>query len=474
MAAARYWRLTGLASYAGGDVELAGLHWYSQGARVDATAVITSSAAPMAGALTSLQDTDAATVCRFARADTALPGFYLAWDFGSTVEITQLWVYGSIYSAFPGLFALQRSSDGVAWTYVLVDASIWQGAGQPFIAGVDTDWLSVTALINGADRITDTSTWSWPVQQNGSVGLATLGGRKCISLDVGKNLFLRNVGANLLGRTPANFSIEIDGYFTRLDNAPHLINFGDSGLNRLTIYLAFGQIRVFSNLNGSAGDRMTSSVTLATNTWYRIRFVCVANTGYLYVNDAQVASASAPMPTVSDGASVSIGFQHFGGITNDYMVGGVRNVRFTPLARQYAPGRNGDLLFPDQSYRPGQQLLMRGLGASEIPSEVAPLPVRSAALGVITRARDMEFSGRGQFAGTLKTKGTPNAPAHRRIRLVRDRDALLVRETWSDAASGAWSFTEIDEAQAYTVEASDYEGNYRTVVASNVIPQLMP
>lgn len=85
----------------------------------------------------------------------------------------------------------------------------------------------------------------------------------------------------------------------------------------------------------------------------------------------------------------------------------------------------------------------------------------------------MEFSGRGRIAGTVKVKGTPNVPTKRRVRLLRDRDFLLVRETWSDPVTGAYAFHEIDERYTYSVIADDYEGNFRAVLADRVVPEVM-
>ena len=85
MAAARYWRLVGLRAYAGGDLELGGLHWLVGGSRVDSTAAITCSHAPASGTLAYLQDADASTLVRFSASAVRSGGFFLSWDFGAAV-----------------------------------------------------------------------------------------------------------------------------------------------------------------------------------------------------------------------------------------------------------------------------------------------------------------------------------------------------------------------------------------------------
>ena len=51
---------------------------------------------------------------------------------------------------------------------------------------------------------------------------------------------------------------------------------------------------------------------------------------------------------------------------------------------------------------------------------------------------------------------------------------MLIREVWSDATTGAYSFPWINETWRYTVITYDYEHNYRAVIADNILPELMP
>ena len=77
MPAARYWRIVGIETYAGGDLELSGLHLYGAAGRLDATATLTSTIAPTAGTLAALQDDNLATTCRFAGSAVRAGGFAL-------------------------------------------------------------------------------------------------------------------------------------------------------------------------------------------------------------------------------------------------------------------------------------------------------------------------------------------------------------------------------------------------------------
>lgn len=90
------------------------------------------------------------------------------------------------------------------------------------------------------------------------------------------------------------------------------------------------------------------------------------------------------------------------------------------------------------------------------------------------RVRDTAFGGPGRITGTVEEKATPNLPLRCRVRLHRDLDGLLVREAWSDAATGVYQFAGIDPAYRYTAIAYDYAHNHRAVVADNLTPEVLP
>lgn len=81
--------------------------------------------------------------------------------------------------------------------------------------------------------------------------------------------------------------------------------------------------------------------------------------------------------------------------------------------------------------------------------------------------------GRGRISGTVKVKGTPNYAVHRKVRLVRERDAICVAEQWSDAVTGNYQFDYFDEREKYTVISYDYENNFRAVIADNLTPDII-
>jgi hypothetical protein len=93
------------------------------------------------------------------------------------------------------------------------------------------------------------------------------------------------------------------------------------------------------------------------------------------------------------------------------------------------------------------------------------------AIGSIHRTPDVGFdSGPLQITGTTKNTGTPPTPVRRRVRLHEQSSGRIVRETWSDATTGAYSFTGL-RLTAYYVTGFDHTGQYSGVIETDVIPE---
>lgn len=83
--------------------------------------------------------------------------------------------------------------------------------------------------------------------------------------------------------------------------------------------------------------------------------------------------------------------------------------------------------------------------------------------------------GQGRVPGTVKKDADPaDIPLRRRVRLMREIDGRVIRETWSDAATGEYLFTGVSEHETYTVISYDHEHNYRAVIADNITPEVLP
>ena len=123
-----------------------------------------------------------------------------------------------------------------------------------------------------------------------------------------------------------------------------------------------------------------------------------------------------------------------------------------------------------QAYQPLRVRAVRqALSRVHPPGAVGGVSVLSMGLRVL---KDMEFGGNGRIYGTTKAKGTSNVPTRSRVVLLRQRDKALARETWSDAATGAFEFRHIDTRQAWLVLAEDAAGGFRPVAASQLVAEV--
>ncbi len=130
---------------------------------------------------------------------------------------------------------------------------------------------------------------------------------------------------------------------------------------------------------------------------------------------------------------------------------------FTPQSEPfYAPTINGNVV--------GSRLVQ------QLP--IGTIPVRPIArdIGVPIARRDIYFAGDGVIYGTVKEQGAPaNVPLRRKVLLLDETTNIIMRETWSDAVTGAYSFASIDRSRRYTVITYDYLRNYRAVIADNLV-----
>jgi len=99
------------------------------------------------------------------------------------------------------------------------------------------------------------------------------------------------------------------------------------------------------------------------------------------------------------------------------------------------------------------------------------LGVRNKALVPILGHHDIYFGGVGQVVGTVKN--TPATPVRRRVLLIEEATRAVIRETWSEAATGAYSFGRIAMNTTYTVVSYDHTQAFRAVVADRVVPEVM-
>ena len=82
---------------------------------------------------------------------------------------------------------------------------------------------------------------------------------------------------------------------------------------------------------------------------------------------------------------------------------------------------------------------------------------------------DLRDYGPVTLVGTVKRAGDPtNVPLRRRVRLYDEIGRRLMRETWSDAATGAFTFENLPQGR-FTAMTYDHENIYRALVIDNLM-----
>ena len=219
------------------------------------------------------------------------------------------------------------------------------------------------------------------------------------------------------------------------------------------------------------GVKLTATVGLPLAVWTHLAVVRRAGVVTLYVDG--VPSGTPFADTNSYLAGVSLGGPSLGGI--DALDGLIDDVRVTKGVARYTGAFTP----------PGPVVGQKAFDATPLR-----LPVRGhrfdlAGEGVGDAALyapraldadlDREDGGRGILRGTVKEKALPqDTPLRRRVVLLNDLDHRVVRETWSDAVTGEYTFPEIDPNRRYTVLAYDHTGTYRAVVADNLAAEPLP
>lgn len=484
MPAARYWRAVGLQSVGGGALELSALHLYLGGARVDAAATLTSTFAPASGSLAALQDEDAATTARWL--DVSAPGFALVWDFGAgnaqDVGAVRLGA-GALYAEWLETLTLQHSGDGVVWTTLWsIPAFSWPGANT--LQGVPSDgdehFRAVSLLLrmageSGSTMFSDSSATPKAVTAYGDAKITT----------AQTDPFGRTEGVAYFDGYGDYCGVFFEGFPT---------GSGDVTVECFLKPEATGGTRVFASqpsagfnfelLNdGTLGlylygpNTYRSGGNVPNGSWSHVAFTKQGDIFRLFVRGMLVSTTTQAMsfsgPTTKIGVSPEVTMPYRGWMSNFRVTKGVARytANFTPSTLPFAVVAVGAVAAPPLLRAPMPERARIAASAT-----VPPHSTLSAAR--LLTARDMEFAGTGTASatgtiyGSTAIKGSPNAPARAKVSLLRARDLLLVQQTWSDPATGAYAFHGLDPAEKYTTLAEYPTGDYRAVAADQLTPDI--
>lgn len=452
MAVHRYWRVNSLEAYAAGSLAISELQLFSESMRVDAAATLSSSIAPATGSLANLKDDSLSTEASWPNAK----GLIFAWDFGAggEVDVTNI-LFGAAdtLALFPLTANLQWSDDGAVW----VDRY-----SIPFIGikwpGARAKTSNTTRTISGKLRFDK----NWSDQ--------SIAGETVFS--TGAGVFHGIANGFRLQLSPGS----VTDVRVRFDAMPSMADV---------------DITTVINLQGEP------SVVFRTSYWGN------ANDTYGYT-----AGVGAGNVYIGRGSNSSTGAYTQIAVAAHGLTGsGDLTLRVTMTGSAYKVYVNGVLKLSgtDTTYGGAGEAGIRTYNATSFfnsiqvrdAEETHPLIVLEAAAtrwqrtvalpslaavpvypgaslrGARLRARPDYLTGlRGQGIGrlcaTTKDKGTPDVPVSERVLLYRQRDGLLMRETWSAPVTGIYSFDYIDELETYFVVSFDHDGNFRGAIADNL------
>ena len=483
MPAARYWRIVGIETYAGGDLELSELHLYGNSGRLDAAATLTSTIAPTAGALAALQDDNLGTTCRFAAAAVRSGGFALVWDLGAGNTTDALGVRlgaSADQSAFMAGCTLQYSTDGVQWVFFDVyNRFQYPGAGAytavPTAGDPDFGKVSLLLHMDGADgstTFTDSSAAPKAVTRTDNVQVSALRG-----MSEGTSAYFTGgkltASSNEFAFGTGDFTVEF--YLYRVSTQWAWAGlFAIGGIAGLSLRIAGGS-NTLNFIHSSSTQFSATYAYVRVGAWDHVAVCRYSGTTSVYING--VLGGSSSHTQNHTGTSLEIG----GNAGQDAnLVGYIDEFRITKgVARYTANFTPPTKAFPNVATDAAGTVFVSptmhtAASAAQIAAS-APVPAHSTRSAArLQLARDVEVGGPGTIYGTTKTKGTPNQPAKARVVLLHQRSKLPVRETWSDPVTGAFAFTGIDTTQQFLTLAEDAAGNFRPVAANRLAPEVLP
>lgn len=438
MAAHRYWRASGLTPYGGGALDLSEFQLIFAGSRVDAAATLSSSAAPTSGALADLKDNTLGTGARW----SAPAGLVLQWDFGGSPSDVDDICLGAADTdlTFPQIAVVDYSDDTVTWTRAFVAAGISYPGARTKTTSVDLGF--------------------WDIESR-SGNMRLDGTRRGAGMGDGSGGAVRGEASASSGVRQFEIFVPI-GYVAGMGVAQAGLGGGQiaSDVNAWVRYSS-------GNFKSVAGVTSAYGTTPATPETHQFVVDFTAGTLTAYrkgVSEGVLATGLAGKTLWPVVGSLNQMYQFFTLKTQNFaypIAGATPWQSGTFIARDAQRG----LSRPDMagfSSQPGALIPQGSFGAFRL---IGADKGRVFSWGRDGTANVMN----GRVKGTTKDKGSPsNVPVSERVRLYRQRDGLLVGETWSVRGTGAYSFDYVDATEAYTVLSYDQDATFRAVVADGL------
>lgn len=435
MPAARYWRVAGVETYAGSDLELNDIALYAGGTRVDALAAFSSTMAP-------------AAPMRWAGADVQRPGFAVWWDFGGAPQDVDAVLFGAVSQArFLTSARLEYSTDAAVWSVLKQHLGfVYQGDGLlQNVNSTDPLFPKVMALYNfdtaprwseGIAPVECTALQAaapansrWQVLSSGyefSVPVPALPGDFCIE---GRIAQANHATYNIL----------------RLSGSGYRLRSPGTGGYTAPVYLVDAAGNILVSVPGQALD------TPRSYAWTR-----EGATNRFFVDGVlrgTFTDATTHPAGVLTTAAASV---------DSSLAGWLYNLRVTVGAARYTAA------YTPVDPLPGFAHHVTATPGTALRISAYTPPALTTKQGAPC-ALDLTFGGMATVTGTVKKFADPSTqPVARRVRLYDEQARMLARETWSDPATGVFTFTGVRADRRYTVVAMDHLGQYRAVAIDRV------
>lgn len=500
MPSARYWRLHQPTPFnLEGSLQFTELGLYNSGTRVDGSATMSSSTAPSGGALSALIDGSTSTAVTFAKAAWSAQGFWIAWDLGSSVNVDDVRINGAASTDSSVCdFVLQSSADGIEWDSELRAQMLpHAGDGTPLtvpIVNADTYAAQTVLHLKGSGAEGNIAFTDQSASANSLTVIGDIKHTYADKLVRGPSIYLDGSNDGLMLGTDSDFNFGTGDYTIELWHKTlaftngfaafmasgaatwgvngrifRMHNGTTTGVDKSVAYLA-------NELSPNAYQSYTGSI-VELGKWTHYALSKQGSVRRIFVDGILSSThlSSAHSDNFNDGGFTYLFYSDFDkqslhGYVDEFCVtkGVARYTTSDPYIPLRAAYRNRD--YAGTRSRPVNKPASRDITLFSNPTVNTQVVLATPVLPKI----DTVFGGDGVINGSVKEKNLPvNTPLARRVRLVEQRSGYLVAEAMSDAATGAYSFANIDRSRKYTVLSYDYTGIYRAVIADNLTPDLM-
>jgi hypothetical protein len=229
--------------------------------------------------------------------------------------------------------------------------------------------------------------------------------------------------------------------------------------------------------NVASGGLITSSTSTAIGPSFLAANLIDGNTTTVYATQANVGAFEYDFGSPIDIVEVLLTLAPTGS-TYPGSTHGPEAIRldYSPDRSIYAPATSV-ITAPGGWVDGGTELLVAGPPVVTAPKQpglaIALAPTLPQTLGLAASQPggtiDVEDGGTLRIAGAVKIDGSPPVPVRRRVRLYHQLSGRLVRETWSDATTGAYAFEKLAPAE-YEVRANDHTLIYDPAAVDRRVP----